>query len=60
MIKDLILFDERKWNQPILTHAFSKELVDRVLSIPIHFGEIRDRLGWGPSSRLMLKVFDLF
>ena len=37
-----------------------KELADRVWSIPIPHSEIRDRLGWGPSSGLMLEVSDLY
>ena len=59
MVKDFIVGDHM-WNQATLAQAFSKDLVDKILSLAIFRGKFGYRLGWGVSSGSMMKVSNLY
>lgn len=52
--------DDRRWNTSIDHQFFSKELADRILAIAIPNGDSIDGLREGPSSRLKVRVLDLY
>lgn len=43
MVKDLLIFGDRKWNQLLVLQLFGKELADRVLSTAIIDGDSMDK-----------------
>ena len=50
----------KRWNQPLIMLSFYEKLAADVLSIPVSTSDYGDRLGWGSSFGLTVRVSDFY
>ncbi|XP_042974842.1 uncharacterized protein LOC122306478 [Carya illinoinensis] len=50
MVKELIVEEEKKWNEELIREIFVENEVEQILSLPLSKMESEDKLVWGPSN----------